>query len=103
MNHSAKSPREFQTDPNIKAAIIYSLDHLFAYIVEIRKGNHSEYLKEADEIIKYGNLEDARRAAIHEKVKVAYLALSNTYEEVDATTCHANHLHFDYSEINLAR
>ena len=101
INKPQNEIKALQLDPNIKTAIIYSLDHLFAYIIQIWESNKSYYLTKGDEIIKYGNLEDARLAAIKENVKKAYLALSNTYEETDETTCHAKNQRFDYSEINL--
>ncbi len=89
-------------NPNIKTAIIYAIDHIFSYIVEIKEGNTSYYIENKGEVLQFGNMEDARQAAIKEKVQEAYLALSKTSEETDLTTCHANHQdHYDYSPIQL--
>ncbi len=91
-----------ELNPDIKTAIIYSVDHLFAYTVEIKEGNSSYYIADKKGPLMFGNMEDARQAAIKENVKVAYLALSKTYEEPDISTCHADHQdRYDYSPIIL--
>ncbi|HVY53310.1 MAG TPA: hypothetical protein VHA13_02205 [Gammaproteobacteria bacterium] len=91
------------TNANKKIAIIYSLDYLFVYIIEIKDGKNSYYICSSNnEPIQFGNLADARKAALKEKAEQAYLALSKTDEENDLSTCHANHQnHFDYTPLTL--
>lgn len=97
-NHSSPI---LSLNKHMKAAIIYSVDHLFSYIIQIRDGNKSYFLSENNEIIKFGNMDDARRALLRHNVKVAFLALSKTSEETDLTTCHTKHGNFDYSPVKL--
>jgi hypothetical protein len=93
---------ELDTTPNVKPAIIYSIDELFAYVVEIKYKNKNYFLKKNDRPLQFGNLKDARDAAIKEKAEIAYLALSKTSEETDLSTCHADHQdRYDYSIIEL--
>ena len=89
-------------NPNIKTAIIYSIDHLFSYTVEIKEGKNSYYVASKDGPLKFDNMENARQAALKENVQLAYLALSKTHEETDLSTCHADHQdRYDYSPITL--
>ena len=102
MNKKSTYQHLIKINPNIKTAIIYSVDHLFSYTIEIKEGDKSYYIKNKDEIRTFGNMEDARQAAIKENVQEAYLALSKTYEETDLSTCHANHQdRYDYSPVTL--
>lgn len=92
---------DISINPHIKTAIIYSLDDLYAYHIEITGNGKRYYLTNRGKPICYGNMKDVLEAVIKENVQEAYLALSKTYEEVDATTCHANHDHYDYIRITL--
>lgn len=95
-----KHQLEFQ--PHLKIAIIYSLEELFAYAVEIKEMMQSKYLSEGGEISKFGNMDDARNAALKAGAQVLYLALPKTSEETDISTCHADHQErYDYEEIPL--
>jgi len=87
-----------------KTAIIYSVDDLFVYIVKITYGDEYHYISSRkNEPIQFGNLEEARKAVLKEKVEKAYLALSKTYEETDIQSCPANKDddRYDYSLITL--
>jgi len=93
---------QISLDPTRKTAIIYSLDELNAYSIEINVGGKSYYLRDHNKLITYGNMKEAREAAIREKAQVAYLALTKTSEETDISTCHANHQdRYDYMLIPL--
>lgn len=94
--------KQMSIDPQIKTAVIYSVDHLYVYLVEIKEANTSYYLTREGEPLRFNNLDEARQAAIQERVKQAYLALSKTYEEVDLSTCHADHQdRYDYMKVSL--
>ena len=88
---------------NKKIAIIYSVDELFCYIVEIRKNNESYLVGSEINPEKFGNLEEARRACIKHKAEKGFLALSKTYEEVDASSDNAPFLsdRYDYIPVSL--
>lgn len=102
MGQDCISQNGIKINPNIKTAIIYSIDHIFAYTVEIKEGDSSYYIARKGEVLQFGNMEDARQAAIKENAQEAYLALSKTSEETDLTTCHSNHQdRYDYSPIYL--
>jgi hypothetical protein len=102
MNNKSTYRHLINVDPTIKTAIIYSIDELFAYTVEIKEGDHSYYLTDKGEARQFGNMENARQAAVKENAQEAYLALSKTYEEPDLQTCHANHQErYDYNKIPL--
>ena len=103
MNTELNVCQRIAINPNIKTAIIYSIDEIFIYLVEIRMGDKHHFISvNGVEPAEFGNLEGARQAALKEKVQKAYLALSKTYEENDLTTCHANHDdRYDYSPIPL--
>ncbi|TAK74406.1 MAG: hypothetical protein EPO11_06960 [Gammaproteobacteria bacterium] len=89
-------------NPQVKTAIIYSLDDLCGYSVEIKYQGKSHYLTKNDHLIIFGNMKDAREAVINEKAQVAYLALSKTMEEPDLSTCHTRPQdQYDYSLIKL--
>lgn len=89
-------------DPNVKRAIIYAIDDLFGYTVEIKDKNKSYYLTNGSEPILFNNMGDARQAAIKENVVEAYLALSKTYEETSLNdTPKKKEERFDYSVIGL--
>jgi hypothetical protein len=70
---------------NKRTAIIYSIEDLGHYIIQIWNHNKKYYIGD-DAPIQYANLADARKAAKAHQAEVAYLALSKTYEEVDSTT-----------------
>lgn len=87
-----------------KTAIIYSVDDLFVYIVKITAGDKCHYISSRkNEPIQFGNLEEARLAALKEKVEKIYLALSKTYEEIDIKSCpmNKNDDRYDYLPITL--
>ncbi|MCD6048510.1 MAG: hypothetical protein K0S08_2157 [Gammaproteobacteria bacterium] len=86
-----------------RTAIIYSLDDVFAYIVEIKEGDKSYYIcMKNNEPVQFGNMADARQAALDKNAKEAYLALSKTYEENDLTTAHGiRQPHYDYIPLSL--
>lgn len=71
---------------NKKIAIIYSLDDLFAYVVKIYHRGDSYYVGSNNEPEKFGNIDGAKKACQKHRVEEAYLALSNSYQELDATT-----------------
>lgn len=89
--------------PNIRTAIVYSVDDLFSYTVEIRQGDHSYFISKENQPIRFGNMEDARQAAIRENAAEAYLTLSKTYEEADPKTCAVSpNDRYDYSPVPLS-
>lgn len=87
--------------PAVKTAIFYSVDHLFNYVIEIREGHHSYFISHKNHITQFGNLDSARKAALKEGVRAAFMALSKTYEEPDLSTCHHQQEHFDYQPLSL--
>ncbi|MGQ3888587.1 hypothetical protein ACQUW5_06085 [Legionella sp. CNM-1927-20] len=89
-------------NPNVKTAIIYSLDDLFAYTVEIKEADRSYYIADGQDPISFGNMKDAREAAIKEGAIEAYLALSKTYDKTGINNLDQTHQErFDYSPIKL--
>jgi hypothetical protein len=90
-------------NPDLKTAIIYSIDNLYAYTVEIRTGSKSYFVSNKGEPSLFGNMEEARAAALHENVEEAFLALSKTFEEADLTSSSHGQIQdrYDYSRIPL--
>lgn len=85
-----------------RLAIIYSLDDLFVYTVEIKEGDTRYYLMQGDDPILFANIQDAKRAALKENIQQAYLALSKTYDEIGmATVAEGRHDKYEYSPIAL--
>lgn len=102
MQKKSTYQNQVKINPYVRTAIIYSMDDLFAYTVEIKDGKHSYYLSKKGEPLKFGNMAYARQAAINENAQEAYLALSKTYEEVDLSTCHSTlQDRYDYSPMVL--
>lgn len=86
-----------------RIAIIYSVDDLFEFIVEIHCQGNSYFIGKAKQPDKFGNLEDATTASRDHKVEEAYLALSKTYQETDSTTDYPNRSssRYDYQKVPL--
>lgn len=97
------SEYEILRNKNKRIAIIYSLDDLFAYFVKICHQENSYYIGKEDNPDTFGNIEQAKKACRAYKVEEAYLALSNTYREVDATSDTPTHPipRYDYKKILL--
>jgi hypothetical protein len=94
---------ELKPDKNIKTAIIYSLDDLFTYIIKICYQENSYYIENGDQLEKFGNINEAKKACRKHNVEEAYLALSNSYQELDSTTdkLHDPMPRYDYQKIIL--
>ena len=104
MNQQSSPYTPEHADPHIKTAIIYSVDDLFVYIIKIIAGEQSYYISSKEgKPIQFGNLEEAREAALKEKAEEAYLALSKTYEETDikGRPLMKHEDRFDYSQMIL--
>lgn len=93
---------ELQQDKNKKIAFIYSLDDLFVFIVKIRFQRNSYFIG-GEQPQKFDNLDDAKKSCRAHKVEEAYLALSNSYQELDATTdkIYEPMPRYDYQKISL--
>ena len=103
MNTNSTSSNKIKINPNVKTAIIYSIENLYAYIIEIKEGNKHYYISSKGEPLKFGNMEEARGAILKENVKEAYLALSKTSVESDLSSAKINNYadSYDYSPIPL--
>lgn len=90
-------------NPRLKTAVIYAIEQLFAYTIEIKEGNASYYISNKEGPVIFKNVEDARQAALKEGAKEAYLALSKTSQESDLSSFSSKKLEdrFDYSPIPL--
>ena len=77
---------ELPYDKSKRIAIIYSIDDLFAYIIKICDQENSYYIGNNDHPEKFGNIDEAKKACRKHNVVEAYLALSNSYQELDSTT-----------------
>lgn len=86
-----------------RIAVIYSVDDLFAYVVLLCYQGKSYYISDADKPEKFGNMDEVRAVCRKHKADEAYLALSNSYQEVDITTDHPLDpiAQFDYHKIPL--
>ena len=99
---NTKNTNFLEINPNVKTAIIYSLEDLFAYTVEIREADKRYYVANNEGPISFGNMKDARDAAIKEGAVAGYLALSKTYDKTGINNPNQNpQERFDYSPINL--
>lgn len=87
-------------DPNVKTAVIYSIDELHMYVVNIYLKNKTK--NNCNQLsTKFGNLEEVREACKSNGVKKAYLALSKTYEEVDRLSQDHYKMSYDYLDFEL--
>jgi len=94
---------ELKLKPNKRVAIIYSLDDLFAYIVKICHHKTSYYVGNNNQPEKFGNIGEAKKACRTHKAEEAYLALSNSYQELDSTTDDPNNPmpRYDYQKVTF--
>lgn len=93
---------KYKINPQVKTAIIYSLDDLFAYSVEIVEGESRYFVTNNGEPASFGNMQQAREAAINEKAVEAYQALSRTYEGPGKDNPNENRTkQYDYMPIPL--
>ncbi len=90
-----------EIDPQKKTAIIYSVDDLFVFIVEIKENGNSYFLKKNGEPVTFANMKDAREAAVNENAVVAYLALSKTYDETGLNSGEISKKRYTYSPVPL--
>ena len=73
-------------DENIKTAIFYSISDLGDYLVEIRYQNEHYFLLENGKSKQFQNMASARKAALQHGAEQGFIALSKTYQEVEAET-----------------
>lgn len=71
-------PSRSTIDYTSLTGIIYPLVNLQEYIVEIKQDDKSYFISEDDELVKYGNLELAKLAALAHGVDLVYLAFNRT-------------------------
>lgn len=91
-------------DENQRTAIIYSISEAGEYIVEIRYHNQQYFIGDEQAAEKFSNLGSAKAAALAHNAEKAFLALSKTYQEVEADSVSQNqqsHTRFDYVPIEL--
>ncbi|MBA2648731.1 MAG: hypothetical protein H0U75_03870 [Legionella sp.] len=89
-------------NPQLKTAIVYSLDDLFAYTIEIKEGNQSYYIADGQGPTLFGNMGEVRKVLIKEGVAEAFLALSKTYDEIGLGNLNPNmQERYEYSPLNL--
>jgi len=92
---------EYYDDSDNATAIIYSIDDLGSYIVEIHYHGNKFYVGSKNNPRQFLNLADAKEAALKNRATVTFLALSKTYEQMDM---HASYIkesaqRFDYIRI----
>jgi hypothetical protein len=97
----SKKNEMLEIDPQRKTAIIYSVQDLFEFLVEIKENGSSYFIQENDEPVRFRNIEDARRAAINEKAIVAYLAVSKIYDETGLNSGEVSENTYVYSPVQL--
>lgn len=97
------SESEILKNKGARIAIIYSLDNLFAYSIYIYHREKSYYIGKKSRPDTFRNMQEAIKACHNHKADIAYLALSNTYQEVDATTdsLHTRSPRYDYQKVTL--
>lgn len=78
------SQTEKPIDENKPTAIIYSISDLGEYIVEIRFNNQQYYIGKEKAPDRFANLGQAKEAARAHNAEQGFLALSKTYQEVEA-------------------
>lgn len=101
MNNKKLLKDELKINTDIRTAIVYAVDELFYYIVEIHHQKKSCYIGNDNMPDKFGNMEDVVKACHKHKVKQAYIALSKTYQETDLTTDQQELSRYDYMPIKL--
>ncbi len=85
-----------------RTAIIYTISDLAVYIVEVCYEDQCYFIKKSkEEIEQYGNLKDAREAALAHHAEEAFLALDTTYEEMEPLSDSKKRARFDYMPIHL--
>jgi hypothetical protein len=86
-------------------AIIYSIDEISYYQVEIRHHDESHLLFDLDNKPKsFKSLSEAKKAASAHGAEIAYLALSTTYHELDLSNDFPNdkfNHRYDYVLVDL--
>jgi hypothetical protein len=97
------SNEEIHIDPNKRTAVIYSVDDLVAYIVEINYQHKSYFIEENKRAVLFGNLAEAKEAALKHHAEEAFLALSKTYQEVDMSNDNPRYCsgRYDYIRVGL--
>ncbi len=78
------SQTENPIDESKRTAIIYSINDIGEYIIEIRHQQENYFVTRGKEPEKFGNLADAKTAAHKQAVEITFLALHKTYQEVEA-------------------
>lgn len=103
MNYDFATLKNKRINDNVRTAIIYSIDDLLFYIVEIRYHHQNYFIGNKDSPKKFGNLKDARMACLDHQAEEGFLALSKTYDEVDSScdNKNVNGERFDYINIKL--
>lgn len=100
------SQTENPIDENVRTAIFYSISDIGEYLVEIRHHNQQYFISHGTDPDRFGNLGEAKRAALKQHAEQAYLALDKTYEEVEVSTSTTakpadQSRHFDYVPVTL--
>lgn len=101
MNKKMLLKDELKIDTDTRTAIVYTVDELFYYIIEIHYQDKSYFIGEDNNPDKFGNMEDVVKACHKNKVEKAYIALSKTYQETDLVTDQLGLSRFDYMPIKL--
>lgn len=87
--------------PEHTIGVIYSIAESSAYIVEILSKQNNYILSENDRAKTFLNLSLAKKAAISERVTIAFQALENIYQEIGSETLTNADSRFEYVEIPL--
>lgn len=82
MSIKSISEDEIKIDHSIKTAVIYTVDEIGTYLVEVRHLNDQYFISNKNFPVSFSNLSEALKAARHEGIAQAFLALSKTSEEV---------------------
>ena len=98
------SQNELSINQNERVAIIYSIDDVSYYTVEIRFEGESYFIKHKKLPVTYASINEAKKAARSHKAVTGYMALSSTYQEVGVSLLDTDvkRARYDYMKIDLA-
>lgn len=97
---SSISQIEKPIDENKRTAIFYSISDIAELLVEIRHHGKYYFISTHNKPKRFGNLGEAISAALDHAAEDGFLALNNTYQEVDSNLI-TNNKRYDYVHINL--
>jgi hypothetical protein len=102
---SSIAQTELEIDSNKLTAVIYSIDELGYFHLELHHHGKNYFVTVNDEPKVFHNINEAKKAALAEKAEIGYLALSATYQEFTGNgnvPLSQSNRRYDYQLISLA-